>query len=59
MLTPEQLNNLPEDTKKEYLRTMVLLDEKKKEQTYVQKLLGLNRATSNSSQKYAGNVPSW
>ena len=32
MLTPEQLNNLPEDTKKEYLRTMVLLDEKKKEQ---------------------------
>ena len=32
MLTPEQLDNLPEDTKKEYLRTMVLLDEKKKEQ---------------------------
>ena len=29
MLTPEQLDNLPEDTKKEYLRTMVLLDEKK------------------------------
>ena len=32
MLTPDQLKNLPEDTRKEYLRTMLLLDEKKKEQ---------------------------
>ena len=32
MLTPEQINNLPSDSKKEYLRTMLLLDEKKKEQ---------------------------
>ena len=28
MLTPEQIKNLPSDTKKEYLRTMLLLDEK-------------------------------
>ena len=33
MLTPEQIANLPSDSKKEYLRTMLLLDEKKKEQT--------------------------
>ena len=32
MLTPEQIKNLPSDTKKEYLRTMLLLDEKKKDQ---------------------------
>ena len=32
MLTPDQLKNLPEDTRKEYLRTLLLLDEKKKEQ---------------------------
>ena len=32
MLNPEQINNLPPDAKKEYLRTMVLLDEKKKDQ---------------------------
>ena len=32
MLTPEQIANLPSDTKKEYLRTMLLLDEKKKEE---------------------------
>ena len=32
MLTKQQLDNLPEDTKKEYMRTMLLLDEKKKEQ---------------------------
>ena len=34
-------------------------DDKKKEPTYVQKLLGLNRTTSNSSSKYASNIPSW
>ena len=33
MLTPEQIKNLPSDTKKEYLRTMLLLDEKKKDQS--------------------------
>ena len=33
MLTPEQIANLPSDSKKEYLRTMLLLDEKKKEQS--------------------------
>ena len=27
MLTPDQLKNLPEDTRKEYLRTLLLLDE--------------------------------
>ena len=32
MLTPEQLKNLPEDTRKEYLQTLLLLDEKKKDQ---------------------------
>ena len=32
MLTPEQINNLPPDTKKEYLKTALLLDEKKKDQ---------------------------
>ncbi len=32
MLTPEQISNLPSDAKKEYLRTMLLLDEKKKDQ---------------------------
>ena len=31
MLTPEQISNLPSDAKKEYLRTMLLLDEKKKD----------------------------
>ena len=29
MLTPDQLKNLPEDTRKEYLQTLLLLDEKK------------------------------
>tara|TARA_R110002051_G_scaffold78020_1_gene141484 strand:+ start:172 stop:1638 length:1467 start_codon:yes stop_codon:yes gene_type:complete len=32
MLTPEQLNNLPEDTKKEYLKTALTLESKKKDQ---------------------------
>ena len=32
MLTPEQINHLPPDAKKEYLRAMLLLDEKKKDQ---------------------------
>ena len=32
MLTPEQLKNLPEDTRKEYLKTLLLLDSKKKKQ---------------------------
>ena len=32
MLTPEQISNLPSDAKKDYLRTMLLLDEKKKDQ---------------------------
>ena len=32
MLTPDQIANLPPDTKKEYLKTALLLDEKKKEQ---------------------------
>ena len=32
MLTPEQINNLPPDTKKEYLKAALLLDEKKKDQ---------------------------
>ena len=32
MLTPEQISSLPSDAKKEYLRTMLLLDEKKKDQ---------------------------
>ena len=33
MLTPEQLENLPADTKKEYLKTALLLDQKKKDQS--------------------------
>ena len=33
MLTPEQLDNLPSDTKKEYLKTALLLDQKKKDQS--------------------------
>ena len=32
MLTPEQIQNLPADTKKEYLKTALLLEERKKEQ---------------------------
>ena len=32
MLTPEQIANLPTDAKKEYLRAMLLHDEKKKDQ---------------------------
>ena len=32
MLTSEQLKNLPEDTRKEYLKTLLLLDSKKKKQ---------------------------
>ena len=32
MLTPEQINNLPPDTRKEYLKTALLLDERKKEE---------------------------
>ena len=32
MLTPEQIANLPADTKKEYLKTALLLEERKKEQ---------------------------
>ena len=32
MLTPEQVKQLPPDTRKEYLKTMLLLEEKKKEQ---------------------------
>ena len=32
MLTSEQLKNLPEDTRKEYLKTLLLLDAKKKKQ---------------------------
>ena len=31
MLSPEQINNLPPDAKKEYLKAMLLLDEKKKD----------------------------
>ena len=30
MLTPEQINNLPPDTKKEYLKAALLLDQKRK-----------------------------
>ena len=30
MLTTKQLKNLPEDTRKEYLKTFLLLDEKRK-----------------------------
>ena len=33
MLTPEQINNLPPDTRKEYLKTALLLDEKRKKKT--------------------------
>jgi len=33
MLTPEQLDNLPSDTKKEYLKTALLLDQRKKDQS--------------------------
>jgi predicted phage terminase large subunit-like protein len=32
MLTPEQIANLPSDTKKEYMQTVLLLEEKKKQQ---------------------------
>jgi predicted phage terminase large subunit-like protein len=32
MLTPEQIDNLPPDTKKEYLKTALLLDQKKKDE---------------------------
>ena len=33
MLSPEEINNLPPDAKKEYLKAMLLLDEKKKDQS--------------------------
>ena len=33
MLTPEQIDNLPSDTKKEYLQAALLLDQKKKDQS--------------------------
>ena len=33
MLTPEQIANLPPDTKKEYLKAALLLDQKKKDQS--------------------------
>ena len=39
MLTPEQLNNLPEETKKEYLKTVLLLEEKKKQKEIRQDFL--------------------
>ena len=32
MLTPDQIKQLPPDTRKEYLKTMLLLEDKKKEQ---------------------------
>ena len=32
MLTPEQIANLPPDTKKEYMQTVLLLEEKRKQQ---------------------------
>jgi predicted phage terminase large subunit-like protein len=32
MLTPEQIENLPPDTKKEYMQTVLLLEEKRKQQ---------------------------
>ena len=32
MLTPEQIENLPPDTKKEYMQTVLLWEEKKKQQ---------------------------
>ena len=32
LLTPEQIENLPPDTKKEYMQTVLLLEEKKKQQ---------------------------
>ena len=32
MLTPEQIKQLPPDTRKDYLKTMLLVEEKKKEQ---------------------------
>ena len=38
MLTPEQLNNLPEETKKEYLKAALLLDEKKKQKVMLHSL---------------------
>ena len=41
MLTPEQINNLPPDTRKEYLKTALLLDEKKKEESIRDKLFCL------------------
>ncbi len=31
MLTPEQIDSLPPDDKKEYLKTALLLDQKKKD----------------------------
>ena len=33
MLTPEQIENLPPDTKKEYMQTALLLNQKKKDQS--------------------------
>ena len=33
MLTPEQIDSLPPDTKKEYLKAALLLDQKKKDQS--------------------------
>ena len=39
MLTPDQLNNLPEETKKEYLKTVLLLEEKKKQEAIRQDFL--------------------
>ena len=33
MLTPEQIDNLPSDTKKEYLQAALLRDQKKKDQS--------------------------
>ena len=33
MLTPEQIQNLPADTKKEYLQAALLLEDKKKDQS--------------------------
>ena len=33
MLTPEQIENLPPDTKKEYLQAALLLDQKKKDES--------------------------
>ena len=33
MLTPDQIEQLPADTKKEYLKAALLLDQKKKDQS--------------------------